>query len=114
MKKIFGIAVVAAFLCFSTSSYAQETEKKGEGIVKKVGKKIKKGAKKAGNKTAELATKGKAKVTDKTSDEWEGPEGQTIYVDDGNKYYWVDKKGSRHWVVKEQLKPKKKDDDDRR
>lgn len=113
MKKILGIAAVAAFLCFSTSSFAQETGKKDEGTVKKVGKKIKKGAKKAGNKTAELATKGKAKVTDKTSDEWEGPEGQTIYVDDGDKYYWVDKKGARHWVAMEQLRPKKKDDDQR-
>lgn len=112
MKKILGIALVAAFLCCSTS-YAQETEKKEQGTVKKVGKKIKKGAKKAGNKTAELATKGKAKVTDKTSDEWEGPAGQTVFVDDGNKYYWVDKKGARHWVAREQLRPKKKDAEQR-
>jgi hypothetical protein len=111
MKKILSIALMAAFLCFSASSYAQDTVKKEDGTVKKVGKKIKKGAKKAGNKTAELATKGKAKVTDKESDEWVGPAGQTIYVDDGNKYYWVDKKGSRHWVSKGKLKPKKKDDD---
>jgi co-chaperonin GroES (HSP10) len=109
MKKIFGVAVVAALLGLSVPSYAQE--KKEEGTVKKVGKKIKKGAKKAGNKTAELATKGKAKVTDKTSDVWEGPEGQTIYIDEGNKYYWVDKKGARHWVSKNELKPKKKDNE---
>lgn len=106
MKKIFGIAVVAALLGLAAPSYAQE---KKEGPVKKTGKAIKKGAKKVGNKTAELATKGKAKVTDKTSHEWEGPEGQTIYIDDGNKYYWVDKKGARHWVTKAELRPKKKE-----
>lgn len=108
MKKVFSIIIVSVFLCFAVPSYAQQTGEK-ESTVKKTGKKIKKGAKKAGNKTAELATKGKAKVTDKTSDEWEGPEGETIYVDDGNKYYWVDKKGARRWVSKGELKPKKKD-----
>lgn len=107
MKKIFGIAVVAALLGLAAPSYAQE--KKEEGAVKKTGKTIKKGAKKVGNKTAELATKGKGKITDKTSHEWVGPEGQTIYIDDGNKYYWVDKKGARRWVTKDELKPKKKD-----
>jgi hypothetical protein len=56
----------------------------GHGVKKgskKAWKGTKKGAKAVGNETAELATKGKAKVTDKKSDEWQGPEGQTIYVD---------------------------------
>lgn len=101
MKKIFAIAVLFAFLGFSSPTFAQST-------AKKVGHSVKKGAKKVGNKTAELATKGKAKVTDKTSKDWEGPDGQTIYVDDGYKYYWVDKKGARHFVTQEQLKPKHK------
>jgi hypothetical protein len=117
MKKIFAMTVLAAFLGFALPSYAQQDTGKHENTVKKVehgvskgakktAKGVKKGAKKAGNETAELATKGKAKVTDKKSDEWVGPDGQTIYVDDGNKYYWINEKGGRVWVSREQLKPR--------
>jgi len=122
MKKIIAMTVLAAFLGFALPSYAQEDTAKKEGTVKKVeqsvskgakktAKGVKKGAKAVGNETAELATKGKAKVTDKKSNEWVGPDGQTIYVDDGNKYYWVNEKGGREWVSREQLKPKHKNDD---
>ena len=117
MKKIIAMTVLAAFLGLSLPSHAQEDTTKKPSTVKKVGhsigkgakkagKGIKKGAKKAGNETAEVATKAKARVTDKKSDEWVGPEGQTIYVDDGNKYYWVNEKGKRIWVSRDQLKPK--------
>lgn len=82
---------------------AASSVKKG---AKKAWKGTKKGAKKAGNETAELATKGKAKLTDKKSEEWTGPEGQDIYVDDGNKYYWINEKGARVFVTKDQLKAK--------
>jgi hypothetical protein len=37
--------------------------------------------------------------------------GQTIYVDDASKYYWIDEKGRRVFIAKEQLKPKVKTDD---
>jgi hypothetical protein len=121
MRKILGILVVLVFLGLSVPSYAQDTTAKKEGPVKKVGKGIKKGAKKGwkatkkgakavGNETAEVATKAKAKVTDKKSDVWVGPEGQAIYVDDGNKYYWINEKGGRVFVTKEHLKPKQKGD----
>src|SRR5215203_486424 len=107
MKKIFAMAVLAAALGFSSPCFAQDTTHH-DGTVKKVEKGIGKGAKKEGNETAELATKGKAKVTDKKSDEWVGPEGQTIYVDDGSKYYWINEKGGRVFVSREQLKTKQK------
>jgi len=118
MKKIFGIVVVIAFLNISTPGYAQNTTEK-KGVVNKAGHGIKKGAKKGwkgtkkgaktvGNETAETATKAKAKVTDKKSDQWVGQDGQTIYVDDGNKYYWINEKGARMFVNKEQLKSKQK------
>lgn len=110
MKKILGMAVLFAFLGFATPASAQSTVKKvghsiGKGA-KKAGKGVKKGAKAVGNETAEVATKGKAKLTDKKSDEWVGPAGQTIYVDDGSKYYWINEKGGRVFVTKEQLRPK--------
>src|SRR5215203_1989600 len=111
MKKIFGIALIAV-LGFSAPVFAQSTtEKAGNGVKKGASKAwsgTKKGAKAVGNKTAEVASKGKAKVTDKKSDEWIGPEGQTIYVDDGNKYYWVNGKGKRIYVSEAALRAKTK------
>src|SRR5215204_5291580 len=101
MKKIFSIAIIA-MLGLSAPAFAQsKTDKAAQGV-KKGAKKAwggtKKGAKKVGDETAELATTGKAKVTDKKSEEWVGPAGQTIYVDDGNKYYWINGNGKRIFV----------------
>ncbi|RYF86792.1 MAG: hypothetical protein EON98_02575 [Chitinophagaceae bacterium] len=115
MKRLLAFTFLIAFLGFVTPAFAQDTTK--HSTVGKVTHKVKKGAKKAwkgtkkgarkvGNETAELSTKGKAKLTDKTSDEWVGPEGQKIYVDDGNKYYWINEKGGRMFVSKDQLKAK--------
>ena len=95
MKKVIGI--FALFLGLSSIGHAQE----------KVKEEIKKDAKKVGNKTAEIASKGKAKVTDETHKDKVGPNGQTIYIDNHAKYYWVDKKGHRHYVTEDQLKDKK-------
>jgi hypothetical protein len=116
MKNIFGVVILCAAMSVASVANAQDTTehrstvgKVGHGIkkgAKKAWKGTKKGAKAVGNETAELSTKGKAKLTDKKSDEWVGPEGQAIYVDDGSKYYWINEKGGRVWVSREQLKPK--------
>ena len=121
MKKIL-VVVIALFTIFSTTAIAQEKDKSlgkdikkgakntGKAIgkgAKKTGKAIGKGAKKAGNKTAELASKGVAEVKDKTYKDKEGPNGETIYIDAHSKYYWVDKKGAKHYIAKEVLVDKK-------
>ena len=116
MKKLFALAFVAGLLIVGNPASAQEDSTKKSVVgkaatgvkkgAKKAWKGTKKGAKKIGNETAELATKGKAKVTDKKSDTWVGPDGQDIYVDDGNKYYWINEKGGREFVSKDQLKTK--------
>ena len=103
MKAIYSLAVLA-LLGFSVPALAQTTEEKNDSKPKKVYKDSKKAVKKGANKTAEWATKGKAKATDKKSDVWVGPEGQTIYVDDGSKYYWVNGKGKRIYVSESALK----------
>ena len=117
MKRILAVGTVFAFLAMATTSIAQEdtsnksTVREATTGVKKGTEKAWKGTRKAaksvGNETAELATKGKAKATDKKLPEWIGPEGQVIYVDDGSKYYWINEKGGRVFVTKDQLKPKK-------
>ena len=96
MKKVFGLAIVA-LLGMSVPAFAQsKTDKAAQGV--------KKGAKTAGNKAAEVTKKGVAKVSDKKSDVWVGPEGQTIYIDDVGKYYWINGKGKKIYVSESALR----------
>lgn len=114
MKKIIATAFLFAFLSFGASLFAQDTNRSTAGKVthgvkkgaKKAWKGTKKGAKTVGNETAELATKAKAKATDKEAEGWAGPNGEKIYVDDGSKYYWINEKGGRVFISKDQLRPK--------
>ena len=105
MKKIIGISVVALLVGFSSAN-AQDTTKKdttARDTTKKVTTKVKEGAVKAGNKTAELASKGKNAITDKIYKDKEGPNGETIYIDKHSKYYWIDKKGHKVPISKNEL-----------
>ena len=103
------MSLLVLILGVANTSEAQTVEKTGNSVkkgAKKAWEGTKKGAKKAGNETAEVASKSKAKATDNKSSEWVGLAGQDIYIDDGKKYYWINEKGGRVFVTKEQLKPK--------
>ena len=100
MKKL--IAIVAFLFCIGLT-YSVSAQ-----AVKKTTHAVEKGAKKAGNETAEVASKGKATVTDKVYKDKVGPKGQKIYIDDHSRYYWIDEKGHRNYVTEAELKPKKK------
>jgi hypothetical protein len=108
-KRVLACVMAGCFGFFTVAVHAQESTTAGQDIksaAKKTGKAIGKGAKKAGNKTAELASKGKAVVIDKVYDGKQGPGGQTIYINNKSKYYWVDKKGHRHYITESELKDK--------
>jgi uncharacterized protein YcfL len=98
MKKLVGISIIVMLAGFSSAN-AQSTVKKAENTVSK-------DAQAVGNKTAEISSKGKAKTTDKTYKDKEGPNGETIYIDKHSKYYWVDKKGHKVYMTKDELKDK--------
>jgi hypothetical protein len=98
MKKLIGILIFTCLLSISYTANAQ--------VVKKTTQAVKKGARKTANKTAEIASKGKSRVTDKVYKGKIGPAGHTIYIDDHSRYYWVDKKGHRNYVTEAELKDK--------
>jgi hypothetical protein len=97
MKKFIGITIFALLIGFSAAN-AQDTTS--------VAKDVKKGAVKVGNKTAELASKGKNRITDKIYKDKEGPNGETIYIDKHSKYYWIDEKGHKVPISKSKLRNK--------
>jgi hypothetical protein len=66
-------------------------------------------AKKVGNKTSEIASKGKSAVVDEVYKNKMGADGQSpIYIDHSSKYYYVDKTGKKVYVPKSSLKDKPK------
>ncbi len=105
MKKV-SVFLLSVFMSVAMIAHAQEDKSTGQKIkdgAKKTGKAIGKGAKKVGTKTAELASKGASKVVDKTYEGKTAPNGSTVYINDKSEYYWVDKKGKRHFVTEDQL-----------
>lgn len=114
MKKIIGVGIIALMLGFSSIVSAQETIKEiGKDLKEdavEAGQATERAAKKVGNKTAEVASKGKAKITDQVHKDKVGPKGETIYIDNHAQYYWVDEKGHRHYVSEARLKSKVKED----
>lgn len=99
MKKFIGISILVLLAGFSQVN-AQSTASKVEADVEK-------GAVKAANKTAEVASKGKSAVTDQVYKDKVGPNGETIYIDKHSKYYWIDKKGIKVPIEKNKLITKK-------
>ena len=104
MKTIFGLGLFV-LLGISSPAWAQRNEDKG---VEKAWKGTKKGVKKAANKTAQVSSKGLSEVKDKKSSTWMGPEGQTIYLTDDSRYYWVNGKGKRIYVSQSALRARNK------
>ncbi len=99
------VKTLAFAIALSVSAGASAQEKK-DTLKINPDPAIKKTAKKVGNKTAEVASKGAAKLVDKTYKGKVGPAGQTIYIDNQSRYYYVNSKGGRVYVTKAQLKDK--------
>jgi len=101
MKNLIKIILCLAAIGFTGNSYAQQRKD-----TSKVKHEIKRTADTVANKTSEIAAKGAAKITDKTYKDKVGPNGQTIYIDNQSKYYYINSKGHKVFVTKAQLKNK--------
>jgi hypothetical protein len=97
--KILTLALLAMSTAFvSLSASAQEK--------KTVGQTIDKTAKTVGNKTAEVAVKGAAKVSDKRYKGMMAPDGSDVYINGKNRKYYVNKKGNKVYLKAAQIKAK--------
>jgi hypothetical protein len=92
--------LVCAIACSFTFSANAQTKSKS------MGKKISNTADTVAMKTKTTTKKGVAKVVDKTYDGKQGPNGETVYIDNHSKYYYIDGKGKKMYVSKMELKDK--------
>jgi len=106
MKKryIVGFFAIAALTLFSMNSNAQEKKTEVGKAIQKTGKAVEKGANAVGNKTAEVAVKGSAKVADQTYKGKMAPDGSNVYIDGKNRKYYVNKKGARIYLKASEIR----------
>lgn len=107
MKTKYFLGVLTLAICASLTFSANAQEKKETEVGKALdhtGKAISKTAKKVGNKTAEVAVKGSAKVADQTFKGKMAPDGSDVYIDGKNKKYYINKKGAKVYLKASQIK----------
>ncbi|WP_447640602.1 MULTISPECIES: hypothetical protein [Chitinophagaceae] len=109
MKKQWMIGLTAAAFSFTLTTSSVSAQSKIEKTADKTGKAVGKDAKAVGNKSAELATKGFAKVKDKTYKGKVAPDGSDVYIDKKDKKYYLNKEGKKIYLKNSQIKDKSKD-----
>ena len=100
MKNILKASLVAAAIFSFGKTQAQEHKDPP------VGQQIDATAKKIGHKTSEIAVNGASTIVDKRYEGKCGPNGQTVYINKYDHYYYVSKKGHRIYLKKSQLMDK--------
>lgn len=102
-KKIMvGLAAMAMITSVSFTATAQEKKTTAGKVVQKTGKAVKS----VGNKTAEVAVKGTAKVVDAKYKGKMAPDGSDVYIDGKNNKYYINSKGARIYLKASQIKDK--------
>ena len=104
MKKKYLLGLVALGMVTSVNFTAVAQEKKTEAgkVIQKTGK----AAKSVGNKTAEVAVKGTAKVADQTYKGKMAPDGSNVYIDGKKNTYYVNSKGAKVYLKPSQIRNK--------
>ena len=97
-KYVIGLAAMAIIASVTFTASAQEKKTEAGKVIQKTGKTVEKGAKSVGNKTAEVAVKGGAKVVDQTYKGKMAPDGSNVYIDGKNNKYYINKKGAKIYL----------------
>ena len=97
-KYVIGLAAMAMITSVTFTASAQEKKTEAGKVIEKTGKTVEKGAKSVGNKTAEVAVKGGAKVVDQTYKGKMAPDGTNVYIDGKNNKYYINKKGAKVYL----------------
>lgn len=91
-----------------SDSYEDEKEKV-KSDAKETADDVKKGAQSVGDKVSEGANDAAAAIKDQKVDDKVGPGGETVYLNEDAKYYYINDQGDKVFISKIQLKNKSKD-----
>jgi predicted small secreted protein len=97
---IGSLAAMAMIASVSFSANAQEKKTEAGKVLQKTGK----AAKSVGNKTAEVAVKGTAKVVDAKFKGKMAPDGSDVYIDGKNNKYYINSKGAKVYLKASQIR----------
>lgn len=98
-KYVIGLAIMA-MASFTFNAQAQEKKTKVGKALHKTGK----AAESVGNKTAEVAVKGTAKVVDAKYKGKMAPDGSDVYIDGKNNKYYINAKGAKIYLKESQIR----------
>lgn len=101
-----GLAAMAMIASATFTASAQEKKTEAGKVIQKTGKAVEKGAKSVGNKTAEVAVKGGAKVADQTFKGKIAPDGSNVYIDGKKNTYYINSKGAKVYLKASQIRNK--------
>ena len=101
---IGGLAALGMVVSVTFTAGAQEKKTEAGKVIQKTGKAVEKGAKSVGNKTAEVAVKGTAKVADQTYKGKMAPDGSNVYIDGKNNKYYVNIKGAKVYLKASEIR----------
>ena len=108
MKQLFKASLIAAALFAAVQAHAQSKDTTSfSHKVHKTTRQVGDAATKVGHKTSELAVKGASAVVDKKYKDKCGPHGETVYINNHSRYYYVDKKGHKVYLKESELMDKK-------
>jgi hypothetical protein len=97
MKQAIKILALSLFVSVSSSAFSQEKETTGQQV-KQAGKATGKAVNTAGKKVGEVGAKSAAKVKDKTVKTAKGPNGETVYIDEHERKYYINKQAKRVYL----------------
>ena len=106
IKSFAYLTALSVALVFAVGLQAQDTSSAGKDLERagqKATRAVEKTAKKVGNKTAEIASKSKSAVVDRTYDGKRGPNGEKVFIDGKSQYYIIDKKGKKKYIDESKL-----------
>lgn len=83
---------------------ARDTRENVKDAAKNTKRDIEEAADKAGDKISEAAAKAEAEITDQTFAGKMGPQGQKIYIDKYDKYYYINNDGNKVYISKSELR----------
>jgi hypothetical protein len=89
-------------------SAAENTEEEVQETAEQSERKTKDGVDKVGDKISEMAANAAAEVNDQMFTGKMGPDGQNIYIDKHDKYYYINKEGNKVYISKSEVKDKPK------